>query len=72
MRVLELGDGDGLALESAPEALGRELVRAHELDGDAALELRVEGDPDRAHAAARELALEPIFAANNPLSHYRN
>ena len=39
-------------------------ARAEELDGDAAVELQVVGDPDLGHSARAEPLLEPVAAAD--------
>ena len=53
-RVVHLGDELGLALEALLE-LGRQVARRDQLDRDVAVEQRIAGAVDDAHAAAAEL-----------------
>jgi hypothetical protein len=67
VRCVEIGCGAGLALEPRDDRRGRCQMRIQEFDGQRMAELGVPRDPDGAHAATREGALDLVFAADgNP------
>jgi hypothetical protein len=59
VRVLEAGREADLAQEALAAKLGSE-VGTEELERDQPVVLQVAGEPDRGHAAAPELALDPV------------
>lgn len=62
MRAAQLGRGPSLALEPLDRHGLQRLDPRDQLHGDVDLELEVARDPDRAHAAGAERALEAILA----------
>lgn len=64
--VVERGDGLGLALEAlAALAVGADRGWEH-LEGDAAVEVRILGRVDLAHAAVAEGARDPVVVQRQP------
>lgn len=60
--MVQAGNGSGLASESACGVFVLQEFFAHELYGDFAFEVCVEGKPDFAHSASAEEALELVAA----------
>ncbi len=56
--MVERGEGAGLTLEARARLGIRREVGMDELEGDLAVKLEVMGEPDLAHAAGAELALD--------------
>ena len=60
MRVVQGGDGAGLALEAPPQVGIRSHMLGQHLDGDGAVQTGVRGPVDFAHATSAEGAFDPI------------
>lgn len=66
VRIRELGRGAGLAAEPLDEPRVASQVRAHDLQGDLAIETLVEGDVHAAHPAVREVGAHAVATVDQP------